>query len=112
MCKQAGDSGWSVEPNHEVFGQISDFELYRNWPSIQVPDVLSPPVGRERLNKGKHNLSPSPEAASKNTNKKQKKTTPNENKKSSEKTPNKNNQNYSMVKSFKAHKVIPRFQLP
>ena len=63
MVKIREESSWRQEIDLQALGSVSDFQMFKMWPSVRIKNLTSPPVGRMRENatKRKHSLTPSPD---------------------------------------------------
>ena len=61
LVKIKGDKEWELEEDIHAFGKLPSIEWFRNWPSREMPEITSPPKGRNtKAAKNVHDLSLSP----------------------------------------------------
>ena len=56
LTKNKEEQDWNVETDLSIFGPLPDIDWIKSWPLTVMPDITSPPKGRQRP-KNVHNLS-------------------------------------------------------
>ena len=74
LTKMKGEKEWTTQDNLESMGKISPPQWHKLWPTQKLPELTSPPQGRNYTHKRDklHNISTDSDSSSQDYNKKQK----------------------------------------